>query len=303
MDELVERRLRGQDILCGGVIFELRGFWNKADDGSDYYMYLPRQNAFHVWSDDLEIIEYSKAQREADLLKRSVIDESIPLEVRLIGEEGAIIYQGGRRFDATLLGILKHSSALPELCEAAVHDLDEELRKRSIESIGDMQKLAFNYAPAIARRLLLDKSYWVRQEAARALGKIGNTSVVKVLREAIEEVRARAKASWELGHFVSDDKEAQQLCRSYGDVLQDALISLYRLDASQGREEFSRCADSGCRLVYHHAKNAFMISGAEEEGDTQGILPKGIKCDSRVISVPFYVASSGRWVDKNDPIF
>jgi hypothetical protein len=46
-----------------------------------------------------------------------------------------------------------------------------------------------------------------------------------------------------------------------------------------------------------------MISGAEEEGDTQGILPKGIKCDSRVISVPFYVASSGRWVDKNDPIF
>jgi len=92
MEELVERRLRGQEVLCGGVLFEVRGFWNKADDGSDYYMYLPRQNVFNVLSSDLEIIEYSRAQREADLLRKSVVDESIPLELRLVGEEGAEVY-------------------------------------------------------------------------------------------------------------------------------------------------------------------------------------------------------------------
>ena len=42
MEELVERRLRGQEVLCGGVLFEVRGFWNKADD--KYSRFLPHSN-------------------------------------------------------------------------------------------------------------------------------------------------------------------------------------------------------------------------------------------------------------------
>jgi len=288
--KIIEDGLRYDEVLCAGIVFKERSFWDGQLYPSETALYLPDEDREDsVWSRMWDIIELVPARKNAELLRKAVIDESLPLDYPLL-DQGGIIYVGGRRWDATLLGLVKYHKALPELSEAAKHDLDYELRARSVEAIGDMGFLGSKYASVILDVLLKDKSYYVKKKAAEAIKKVKNPEIAKGLRSAVEELRAYTDSFWELGYFQSKDEEKKYACDFCALAFQEALISLYKLDPRQGREELTKSLDPESMLVYHHAKNAFFLSGAEYP-----IIITGEEWrDRKVIPVNFYVPKDKR---------
>jgi hypothetical protein len=247
-----------------------------------------------------DIIDLSRAERESSILRMTILDESVPVEFELLepGKRGMI--SGGRQWDAYLLGRLQYTPALQNLVEAAEHDLNDSMRDFCLDSIASMGKLARKCAPALARRLIYERSIRVRTEAARALSCLCNSSfeVTLKIRDAIEEARTMTRASTELGYFYEKDKEKQYLCWNNALLLQELLITLYKLDAVQGKEEIEKSLDCGCPVVFHHTKSARYLSG---EWDARRIT-SGREIDwSKIINVPFTAKHSG--ADSNNPEF
>jgi hypothetical protein len=224
-----------------------------------FYLFLPSPSwQHHGLVRTYETSLYSKAQREAELLRRAIVDIRLPSEAPLIGRKKPII-GGGRYFDALLLGMIRYAPALPELVEVACHDLDSKMRHAAVGSIGDMGIHAMASAPQVARVVHNDASFWVREEAAETLGKIGNPAVVPDIREDLEEARGLAAAYHKLGYFYQKDGAKHALCRDNAFLFQNLLASLLKLDRNAGIEELRKSFEQGSILVNHHAKTAAML--------------------------------------------
>ena len=73
-----------------------------------------------------------------------------------------------------ILRMFRYSESLPELLEVAQHDLNHEMRRVSAETIGEMKKDSWKFVPSLCNILIEDKSFYVKKETSRALGRIGN---------------------------------------------------------------------------------------------------------------------------------
>jgi hypothetical protein len=256
------RRLARQDLdydetVCGGIVFNRTPFckWvNRERMGVD--LFVPDRS----WRQKeivrtLEIPLYAQAQRDAELLRKAVVDEALPLEADPICKDRAVP-NVGRRWDAVLLGIMRYTKALPELLEVAAHELDEEMRYNALESIGEIGAFAKWCAPQIARILHLDGSFWVRKEAAETLGKLGNCRVVPKLRAELGEARRLTAIYSDMGYFYEKNTDKRDLCWDNAALFEALLIGLFRLDIAAGREEVRKSFEYGSGLVDHHTKNA-----------------------------------------------
>jgi len=277
--DIAEQGIRYNDVLCAGLVFHLNRFLER-DEARDTYLYLPSQRAeVYAWHPDIE--EQYAAKRNLPLLRKSIVDESLPLEADLLNQ-GSRIFMGGRRGDAILLGLLRYEPSLPELAEAFQHDLDENMRHNCARAISHFGVTARGYAKTLAKRLLEDKSYYAKKAAAEALEHLDNSDVVPLLREAVIQLEETTALFWNMGYFHSD-VDKRETCDYCSLAFQSALVSLFKLDPKQGREEFARVSQSSNLLVLHHAKNAFSLAGA---GD-RIIFPDSYLEERKIIEVPF----------------
>ena len=80
--------------------------------------------------------------------------------------------------NADLLAKIEYEPALPELMEAARHDLDHEMRYICMMAIGKMGVKAYDYADGVRDSLLSDRSFFVRRQAANTGYQRVNASAV-----------------------------------------------------------------------------------------------------------------------------
>jgi|GEM_PF-2388017 hypothetical protein len=288
MKGLARRDLRHGETVCGGVVFTLTPFFNWIGGKRiGAQLFVPD----HSWSQKgivrtIEASEYSKAQQEAEFLRKAIVDIRLPEECSLICGKH-IAFVGGRYYDAVLLGEIRYAKALPELLEVAGHDLDERMKHAALGSVGEIGEPAGAYAPKVACILHFDGSLWIRREAAETLGKLGNPEVVQKIREALEEARMLTAGYYRIGYFYEKDTRKRDLCWDNAILFEKLLISLFKLDNKAGREEIDKSFRYGSGLVDHHTKNAVLWC------NTYGIitLPDRMLRDWDFIDVPFSVTS------------
>ncbi|MCK4552883.1 HEAT repeat domain-containing protein [Candidatus Pacearchaeota archaeon] len=199
-------------------------------------------------------------EKSLPLLRMSILDESLPLYVfNLPG-----LFAGGRVTDAMILGMMKYSKALPELLEVAEHDLTDEMRGACTESIGEMKKESWGLVSPLCDILLQDKNFYVKKETSKTLGKIGNTLALNPLRDSFEEARFAIRDYELRGYpfkFESNDPWEEREADSACFLLENCIVSLFRLDKKSGREVLSIGLNDWSRVVYHWSKRAAFFSG------------------------------------------
>ncbi|MBR9677025.1 HEAT repeat domain-containing protein [Candidatus Woesearchaeota archaeon] len=208
-----------------------------------------------IWAVASNSFDYAQAQREAKLLRKSILDESIPYNVRL-EFNGNSRFQGGRVMDAYLLGKIKYFEAKDELLEAATHDLNEEMRAISIEALGLMKERVSQQALGIATILIDDKSSWVKKIAAKTLGELNNPVAIPYLRDSIDEILPIIK---DLEKQCLTEEPKWEECRQASMILENAIVSLYKLDPLIGREALAQAMNSSSAHAIHHAKRASFL--------------------------------------------
>lgn len=208
---------------------------------------------------DIGFVEYLSSylvglEKSLPLLRISILDESLPLYV--CGMKG--LFAGGRVTDAMILGMFEYSKSIPELLEVAQHDLDYEMRATSVESVGEMKKESWNVVPQLCRSLLNDKSYYVKEHTAEALGKIGNNLAIESLRNSFDEAREVVKVYGLKGYPFNyselnkfDRREADSACM----LIENSLRALVKLNPTIGREAIAEGLNDE-NPVYHWVKRA-----------------------------------------------
>jgi len=266
MERIARKRWHPQEFVYNEVAFSFH--WSRDEDNPESepaFLWTPKH--LDSWKNNdlglglLDIHFCSQAQKVAWLLKKSVVDESLPVDNEYRGRWPP----GGRKWDAYLLGEIKCYAAIPELVEAARHDLNSEMRGSCVEALARMGKRAGNAAFDISQILLHDENDHVRLLAARALKELKNPVAVRALREVAGEARDKTQIYERMGYFGSNDDKKKFLIYDVSLLLQEALVSLFKLDNVQGREEIAESLRSDSPLVHHHAKNAYFSSGLEEE--------------------------------------
>ncbi|MEK6906437.1 MAG: HEAT repeat domain-containing protein [Nanoarchaeota archaeon] len=202
--------------------------------------------------------EYAQAEKEAPLLQKSILDESIPLYLRdLIEGVNCSFFMGGRVQDAVLLGMIKYSSALPELIEAASHDLNYEMRAASVESVGYIGKEAWNYAKDICGILLKEKSSFVKTNAVESIRNIKNSIVFNCLLDILEETEFFIREYELQGYpFNIKDREKQIEMDYTCQLLEECLRTITEFNPKIGREKISKGLNSTSAMIYHWTKRA-----------------------------------------------
>jgi len=164
-------------------------------------------------------ILYYRVIGELKNFKRSIVDESIPLEwseITLDEEESEIwkpeseddyedcdekhntgkhklipadvFLTGDRRGNLMMIDFFNYYPALPELREAMLHDLDAYFRLGCVDAIGKMGGKAYPYIPDIIKVMQEDPDFYTRSYAAKALGRLGAKCCLNIIREMYEEV-------------------------------------------------------------------------------------------------------------------
>jgi hypothetical protein len=151
------------------------------------------------------------------------------------------------------LWYLKYWPALPELCEAMLHELDSYMRTLCVETIGVMGDRGLVYAKDIREsiRKFNDDQYFLG-EAVKALGILGDKDGVALLLELHEETRARIDR---LTFDEAMDKERWSIY-PIGDIT-EALINL---DPQAARDILAKELANPNPHVYHFTKRAFQLS-------------------------------------------
>jgi len=236
-----------------GDIFHSNRYWERK-----YAVYVPTED----WLDSIYGVhaigsDYYQAKREAPLLRKRIIDEDQPLKMRMPFKafSGIFTSEGGRISDAMLLGMIKYSEACPELLESATHDLEYEMRAVSVESLGEMERKAFGFAGGISKIMLNDENLFVRGYAARALGKIGNPASLSHLRHAFEEAKSMVRV-YHREYWIEGKKECFTDLLDAASILENTMLSIFKLDPKQGREVLAEGLSDENPSVYHFSKNA-----------------------------------------------
>lgn len=244
--------------------FFKEGFWFEA---SFRGLYLPAKPDL---DDNYRTIYYLKDEirprKEAELLRKSILDESLPLHMKLLKNgRHYSCFDGGRVGDAVVLGVIRYAPAIPELLEVLKHDYAEDMRDAAAGALGDMEKAAWHVAGELVERLFIEKEMWIRTEIATSIRKIRNPAVAFRLRDACENLITELEAYEALGYFNCGDERKEDLL-GWGFVcLDEALHALFKCSKEQGREVISRALRSESRHVVHGAKRAFLFSGMYSE--------------------------------------
>lgn len=232
--------------------------FNNQDYEKERIIYAPVHDwASDIWCAGYLARDYIVAEQQAEGLRRSLLDEEIPLEQELVGNN--LVLRGGRVNSAILLGMIRYTPALPELREASLHDLHESMRHESIDALGNMQNATRKYAQDIMHIIEHDQSLLVRGTAAQALKKIGNKTFSYRLLEQSEEVASLTRRRF-VEHF-------QDRIGHFHDFSQTALVyrfileCLVALNPKVGREALKKGLNDESPAVYHEAKTVCFSSG------------------------------------------
>jgi len=210
-------------------------------------------------------------EKSLPLLRESILDESLPLYVYNMPG----LFAGGRVTDASILGMFKYSEALSELLEVAQHDLNYEMRAVSVESIGDIEKKSWNLALPLCDILLEDKNFFVKKCTSKALGRIGNPTAKNSLRDIFDEARLIIRSYEVLGYpftFESNDPYERREVDSTCMLLENSIVSLFRLDKKLGREMLSIGLNDLSGTVNHWSKRAIMWCNYHEQKEKSPLI-------------------------------
>ncbi len=240
-------------------MYQEKHIWEWVKKGKKYEqkyygkIYLPLEEGYGFLISGNVAFEYAKAEKEAPLLRKSILDESLPVyERNLIEGANYSLFMGGRAQDATLLGMIKYSQALPELVEAALHDFNYEMRAASVESVGDMEKEAWNYTTDVCRILLKDKSSYVKTNAVKSIRKIKNPIVFNCLLNALEEAKSLIREYELQGYpFNIKDREKRIEMDYTCHLLEECLVAITQFNSKTGKEEISKGLNSPSGSIYH----------------------------------------------------
>ena len=201
--------------------------------------------------------EYLLAEQQAEGLRLSLTDETIPLEQKLLFNKS--VFQGGRINNALLIGIIRYSKALPQLREAAIHDLNECMRHECVDAMGNMDVKFSIFAEDTMQILEHDSSTYVKMAAAQAIRKIGDLSFSYRLLEQAEEAAKLAKIDFQ--NYLRNSKEGINALSQSSLLYRFLLESLVALNPKIGREALKKGLQSDSPPVHHEAKNTCLLSG------------------------------------------
>lgn len=198
---------------------------------------------------------YSWAYRNAELLRWSVVDESIPLRDDKRVFKFYDIFDGCRRTNVIALNYLKYWPALPELREAMLHEYDTHMRGLCVDTIGVMGERGLQYAKDIRFSITkFDDDHYYQSSAVEALGRLGDIEAVPLLRELYEATRDKiVKLSFDEAMNVEDEKGTMML-------IDDISAALIKLDPESAREVLAMELANPNPHVRHFTKRAFGLS-------------------------------------------
>lgn len=201
--------------------------------------------------------EYVLAEQQAEGLRNSLVDEEIPLEQKLLFNHS--VFQGGRINHAILIGMIRYASALPELREAALHDLDDRMRHECVDAIGNMGSKSRTFAEDIMQIIENDISPYVKKSAVQAIRKIGDSSFSYRILEQAEE--ASDLASLSLQRYLEEPQQGIDSLSQSSLLYRFILESLVALNPRLGREALKKGLNHDSPVIRHEAKNACLLSG------------------------------------------
>jgi HEAT repeat protein len=224
--------------------------------GKENLIYRPvRGYPGRIWAVSNNSYDYAQAEKEAELLRKRILDEDTPLNFSLgLEKPGHCYIDGGRISDAMLLGMIRYSEACPELLEAASHDLDEYMRDECVKALGEMEAEAFKCAEGICEILMKDNLY-VKRTASKALGKIGNSVAIASLRNVVDDMMPVIR-EYEREVYVNGKSDLRSELYDACHTLENAIVSIFALDPLQGRETLAEGLKDASPSVRHHSKNA-----------------------------------------------
>lgn len=226
-------------------------------------VYVPAKGRIEsIWRITHNSHYYAAAEKEAEMLRRSIVDESIPYQAELVNKD---IICGGRETNAMLLGIIRYHEACPELVEAATHDTNYEMRAVCVGSLGDIKEKASRHTIEICKILLEDKDLFVRTNAAEACEKIRDRRAIKPVRETIEELKPKIRYLEAQGYpFNGADKKKKEEMDWSLLLFEQCLKTLFKLDQKSGREELAKGLDDTSGGIEHFSKRALFFTDIYE---------------------------------------
>jgi HEAT repeat protein len=208
-------------------------------------------------------MEYLDTEREAEQLRRSIIDESLPLMGKLIYMTRKKFMPVGRIGNATLLGLIRYHQALPELREALLHDFSSQLRAECAEAIGATGKHAKKCVSDLSRVLVSLNPYncrdYVRSNVAKSLEQIGDPSCSPFLKDAIRIAIAELMLYQREDYKGNSEKSFTISDSTF--FFEGALKALYSFDPPAAKEAMVEAKKTGNGFVLHHIKKACLLAG------------------------------------------
>jgi hypothetical protein len=281
MKDLARESMGNNAVVCNSMILvqNLSSICMEGEQLRPSILYLPVPNKGFVYL-NWELRLYSRVYKEADLLRKSIVDPRLPDREELIGGD---IFDGGRNYNARLLGTIRYTDALPELVEVATHDTIRDMRCSSLESIRMMGRGARKCATQIIKILQFDRSINVRKAAAQALGEIGNTEIIPELKEQLEDARRRTAQYYNMGWLFMGTEEFIKL-QDTGILFEHLLEALIKLDRKAGMEEFKKSFEYDSNVLNFFSGTDFPSGGgyvAKHASRAYGMS------EARYLSIPF----------------
>jgi len=210
-----------------------------------------------MWCTAHNIRPYLQADIEAANMRKAIVNDSLPYEMRLIQDS---LITGGRIMDAMLLGMIRYHEALPELVEAAAHDTNEDMKYQCLSSIGEMRERATPYTHFLCDFLKYQGDSFLRSVAAEQLGKIRDKRAIATLASVVEESMELVQ-NLEHKHFSNpeDRKTFDDLCSAIS-LLKDSLESLYKLNPNLSRDFFEKGVRHPSPTVSNFSQSALFMS-------------------------------------------
>jgi len=236
----------------------------------NWILYLPSEKRYGCLM--VQSYEYRDILKKAPLLVKSILDESLPVNVQkwdVVWEW--ILYWAGRYANAQLLWDVRYFPAIPNLIECACDDLNPDMKIACLCSIGNMGKYAYKYAQQIQNILLNDTNTYIRQESARILWMIWNPSSLQILKKIVEDT------IYEFENFIilefkeeeekkirnnsiiinpNGEKKFEEYWKRF--LFQKSLRAIFELDNNLWRKIYQRCQESISEYIRESSKRTFI---------------------------------------------
>ncbi|MEK6873754.1 MAG: HEAT repeat domain-containing protein [Nanoarchaeota archaeon] len=221
-------------------------------------VYLPSMLTAYEISDNIYFTHFraeerSIAEKNAHLLRLSILDEDLPINVPLIINPNFIVSFGGRMANVITLGRIKYYPALPELNEIALHDLDEGMQYEALDAIGEFGAKAQRYEMGIAEHMISLPVNWVQAQAAKTLGEIGTQRSFDILKELYEYISGIMRTNERKWHMTGDEKYFRQMSH-IRDGARNTLQSMVQIDRLRGEQVLKYALQDESGGVRHEAK-------------------------------------------------